>query len=185
MDKRWASLGKSIDQLGRPLERLKSLSELAVGALLGESLLHKGKEALEFAGNIQFMANQIGVSTGFPAEVPTMQLDSSASATEVADTGLTRFTRTIGEAANGNKQAIDLFDRLGVKIRDAGGGVRSVEAIYADFANGLKKVDTPAQRNADNMQAMGRGMASLTPLVAEGLRALTRSPAPLNNLASS
>jgi hypothetical protein len=167
IDKRWAGLGKSIEQLHRPLERLKSLSELAVGALLGESLLRKGKEALEFAGNIQFMANQIGVSTGFLQKFNYAAGQFGVS-NEVAGTALTRFTRTIGEAANGNKQAIDLFDRLGVKIRDQNGNVRAAEAIYQDFANGLKKVDSPAQRVADTMQAMGRQAASLTPLVAQG-----------------
>jgi len=125
-------LGKSIERLEKPLESLKRAGEGAFAFLLGESLVEKGKEALEFAGNIQFMANQVGVSTKF------LQESGSPRAVRCRDrchdTSLIKFSRSVGEAANGNKAIVELFDKLGVKVLDAGGKVRSVESVYADTA---------------------------------------------------
>lgn len=167
LDGRWALVGKSIESLERPLERLKSLGELAIASLLGESLLSKGREALEFAGNIEFMAKQVGTSTDFLQKY-NYAAGQYGVATEVADTALTKFTRTIGEAANGNKLAIALFDRLGVKVRDQNGNVRSAEVVYKDFSDAIAKVDNHAQQTADVLQAMGRNAGALVPLVAKG-----------------
>lgn len=166
-DERFGLLGKSIERLEGPLERLKGLGEVALVGLFGESLLEKGKEVLEFGGNIEFMANQLGVSTDFLQKFRYAAGQFSVG-TEEAQTGLGKFTRSIGEAANGNKKLIDLFDSLGVKVRDAGGNVRSTEAVYGDFANAIAKVDNPAQRVADTMAAFGRGAIGLAPLLAQG-----------------
>lgn len=166
-DKRFEVFGKSIESLEGPLERLKSVGEFALGAVLGESLIETGKKALEFAGNVQFVSEQVGVSTGFLQKY-RFAAGQFGVGTDDADTGLKKFARSIGEAANGNKTMIELFNRLGVNVRDAGGNVRSVESIFLDTANAVQKIDSPAQKTADTLALMGRGAAGLKPLLSEG-----------------
>jgi len=166
-DAKFEVFGKSLEKLEGPLERLKSLGEFAIGALLGESLIEAGKKGLEFAGNVKFVSEQVGTSTQFLQQYRYAAGQFGVS-TELADTGLQKFARSIGEAANGNKQLIELFDRLGVKVRDNEGHVRSVEAVYLDTANAISKIDNPAQKAADTLQLMGRGASGLVPLLASG-----------------
>lgn len=166
-DAKFASFGHSIEKLQAPLERLKGLAEFGIGAVLGESLIEAGKKGLEFAGNIQFVSEQVGTSTKFLQEYRFAASQYGVANAE-ADTGLQKFARSIGEAANGNKASIAVFDRLGVKVRDSAGNVRSVETVYLDVANAIAKIPDPAQRTADTMELLGRGAAALTPLLSSG-----------------
>ena len=166
-DKRFESLGHSLERLERPLEHLKVVGEAAFGFLIGESLLNKGREALEFAGNIEFMSQQIGVSTDFLQKFRYAASQSGASL-EVSDTALTKFARSVGEAANGNKAIIKLFNDLGVSVLDASGKVRSVEQVFLDTAKGIARLPDPAQRTADTLTLMGRGAGALIPLLSRG-----------------
>lgn len=163
-DARFEALGNSIE---KPLEQLKRLGEFTIGALLGESLLEAGKKGLEFAGNVQFVSEQVGVSTDFLQKY-RYAAGQFGVATQSADEGLGKFARSVGQAANGNKTIIDLFDRLGVKVRDAAGQVRSVESVFLDTSTAIAKLPDPAQKTADTMQLMGRQSAALVPLLSEG-----------------
>jgi hypothetical protein len=166
-DSRFEKFGKSIEKVAAPLENLKRLGELAIAATIGESLKEAGEKALEFAGNVQFVAEQVGVSTDFLQKY-RYAAGQFGVGTEEAQTGLGKFTRSIGEAANGNSQLIALFNRLGVKVRDAAGNVRSTEAVFKDVANAIAKIDNPGQRAADVMTLFGRGSIGLVPLLQQG-----------------
>jgi hypothetical protein len=166
-DHKFELFGKGLEKIEAPLERLKALGEVAVGALLGESLIEAGKKGLEFAGNIKFVSEQVGTSTDFLQKY-RFAASQFGVATGIADEGLNKFSRSIGEAANGNKSLVDLFTRLGVSIFDSAGKLRSVEAIYLDTSNAISRLDAPAQRSADTMQLMGKGAASLVPLLSDG-----------------
>jgi hypothetical protein len=180
-DKRFEHFGHAIERLEGPLEHLKRVGEGAFAFLIGESLIEKGKEALEFAGNIEFAAQKIGVTTTFLQQFRYAASQSGASI-EVAETALSKFTRSIGEAANGNKAVIELFDRLGVKVLDASGKVRSVEKIYLDTSTAISKIEAPAQRAADTYTLMGRGAGALIPLMARGAQGFSELAAAANEL---
>jgi len=167
MDDRWEKFGKKLEGLEKPLENIKRVGELAVASLIGENFIEAGKHALEFAGNVQFVTEQVGTSTTF-----LQQYRYAASqfgvASGAADEGLNKFARSIGQAADGNRSYIETFDRLGVKIRDGNGQVRSVEAVYLDVANAISKLSTPAEKSAAVMTLMGKSAAPLIPLLNQG-----------------
>ncbi|WP_174286629.1 hypothetical protein [Sphingomonas bacterium] len=166
-DARFEVFGKSIEKLEGPLERLKLIGEGAFAFLVGESLIEKGKQALEFAGNIQFMATQVGVSTDFLQKFRFAASQSGASI-EVTDTSLIKFSRSVGEAANGNAGLVKRFNELGVGVLDAKGKVRSVEAVFNDTADAISKIDNPAQKTAATLSLFGRGAAALIPVLSGG-----------------
>jgi len=167
VDERFDLLGKSVEKLEAPLERLKGLGESAIGLLLGESLIETGKKALEFAGNVQFVSEQVGTSTDFLQKY-RYAAGQFGVATAAADEGLGKFARSVGQAGNGNKSLIELFDRLGVKVLDSNSKVRSVEGVYLDTADAIKKLDNPAQKAADTMALLGKQSLGLVPLLSAG-----------------
>ena len=171
-DARFELFGKSIEKLEGPLERLKALGEGAFAFLVGESLVEKGKQALEFAGNIQFMATQVGVSTDFLQKFRYAASQSGASL-EVTDTSLIKFSRSVGEAANGNAGLVKQFDALGVGVLDANGKVRSVEAVFKDTADAVSKIDNPAQKTAATLGLFGRSASALIPVLSGGSAGFT------------
>ena len=171
-DARFELFGKSIEKLEGPLERLKELGEGAFAFLVGESLVEKGKQALEFAGSIQFMATQVGVSTDFLQKFRYAASQSGASL-EVTDTSLIKFSRSVGEAANGNAGLVKQFDALGVGVLDANGKVRSVEAVFKDTADAVSKIDNPAQKTAATLGLFGRSASALIPVLSGGSAGFT------------
>lgn len=180
-DARFERFGKTIERLEGPLEHLKRAGEGAFVFLIGESLIEKGKEALEFAGNIEFAAQKIGVSTTFLQQFRYAASQSGASI-EIADTALSKFTRSVGEAANGNKKIIELFNKLGVQVLDSSGKVRSVEKVYLDTSTAISKIEDPARRAADTYSLMGRGAGNLIPLMARGAQGFNELAAAADQL---
>jgi len=72
--------------------------------------------------------------------------------------GLQRLNKTIGEAANGNKTAADLFDKVGVSIRDSEGKVLSADKVYERLADRFKEYGDGAQEAALGVEFFGRSV---------------------------
>lgn len=78
----------------------------------------------------------------------------------------------IGEATQGKKEAIEAFDRLGVKILDINGKQRAESAILEEVALKLSKVDDVAKRAAmakDLLGVSGARLSALLKVLGDGL----------------
>jgi len=64
------------------------------------------------------------------------------------DTGLQRLTRRAAEAARGTGEAKDALRELGVVLTDGNGRVRASQALLADIADGMARVEDPSRRVA-------------------------------------
>ena len=60
--------------------------------------------------------------------------------------GLQRFTRRLGDAAEGNRLLRGTFAALGVEIRNADGTLRDSADVLLDVADGLQGLDSQSQR---------------------------------------
>lgn len=116
----------------RSLNAVDAMADAAEAAGLSTTRYQEMRFALQFAG---------------------VSHDSFASA-------MGRFAKTVGEATQGNKEIIETFDRLGVKILDANGNLRTQDAILADTVKGLAGVSEQAKRSADAYQLFGREAGS-------------------------
>src|SRR3546814_12756762 len=66
----------------------------------------------------------------------------------------------------------DTFGRLGVRVRDANGQVRSTEAVFRDVAEALSRVPSQAERVSIANRLMGESGARLLPILSQGARGL-------------
>lgn len=103
---------------------------------------------------LQYAAKLAGVGTG--------ELDS----------GLSRFNRTIDEAANGGKAQVEAFDRIGVSVLDAGGKLKSNQQIFAEVATRFQEMPDGVQKSALAMELFGRSGTKLIPLLNGGAAGL-------------
>jgi hypothetical protein len=161
------SVGKidgSVAALAGSFARL--IPALSVGALIGF-----GKAALDSAGEIGEMAEQLGVSTD-ALQAYQFAATQSGIKSEELNTALARLSRTVGEAANGSTNAIKAFRDLGVGILDAGGNLRATEDILGDVATAIAAIDDPARRAAAAVDFFGKSGQKLLPLLSGGKQGL-------------
>jgi len=86
---------------------------------------------------------------------------------EQMDTAFTRLARTMGQAADGGKEQIELFDKLGVKLLDARGALRPVADVLPEVARGVLQIGSSSQRTATLMELFGRSGAKMAAVLGE------------------
>lgn len=85
---------------------------------------------------------------------------------------MTKITRSMGDANNGNEEAIAKFQDLGVSIYNTEGQLRSAEDVFYDVIDSLGEMDNATERDAAAMALMGKSAQELNPLVLAGSDAM-------------
>lgn len=111
-------------------------------------------------------AEQIGVTTD-QLQAYRFAGAQAGIQTEQIDTAFTRLAKTMGEAAKGGKEQIELFDRLGVKLLDANGELRPVADVLPEVARGVLEIGSSSQRTATLMELFGRSGAKMATVLGE------------------
>jgi hypothetical protein len=182
MDSSAASMQRGLKSVDGGFSRLSSTTALASGSIatLARSILPvlgaaglaaMTKQALETVGGLGELASQLGVTTDLLQVLTYAGTQYGVSAQEI-EGSLSKLTATIGAAAEGGKSQIEMFDRLGIKILDASGKVRSTDVIFRELIESLSRIEDPATRAALAKEAMGRAAQRMMPLIEGGTVAL-------------
>lgn len=132
---------------------LATISGVAAAGAAG--LFAATKSALDYAGAIGDAAERTGLARESFQEL-RFAAEQSGIQAEVFESAMSRLTVTIGAAATGSKAQAEMFARLGISVRDAGGNVRGTEAVLRDLADAISAVDSPAEQARIATEAMGR-----------------------------
>lgn len=154
----------TVDKSFAMVSRAASSFGLALGAGAAVSFV---KSTIDTVGALGEQAEQLGISTDALQEYQAMALQSGVKA-EQMDAAIAKLSRTIGDAAEGSDMAIRAFDRLGVGILDAGGNLRSTEAVTRDIADAIAKIEDPARRAQAMFDLFGRSGQKLLPILSQG-----------------
>lgn len=150
-DKSWTTLQGRIAKGAK----LIAGAVAAVGlASLVEDVRRATNESVKLAKEMTSAAQGIGISTDALQQYDYIAQKTGASQDVMRD-GLGELTRKLGEAAEGSKSAIALFDRLGVSIFDTNGKVRDGASAFPLVADAIMKVGSEAQRQAIQTQLFG------------------------------
>ncbi len=169
-----SKLSGSLDYAAKPatsfLDKLKSVKGalVAVGAAFAVSKIANFiQHTADSADELKAQAERIGTTTKalqglqFAAELS----DTSA---EALGSGLQFLARSAYAAKSGSKEAQDAFKKLGVSVTDSNGKLRTTDQIMLDVADGLQKIESPAEKTALTMKVMGRSAGELVPFLAKG-----------------
>ena len=86
---------------------------------------------------------------------------------------MTKLTKTMDSARDGNEELLSSFQRLGVRIQDtATGEMRSAEEVFYDLIDALGTVDNQTDRDALTMELLGKSAQDLNPLIKAGTATL-------------
>jgi len=170
IDKQFNSLGDSSSKLTGGIFSLKAALP-ALAAALGvqavASFSSEIRRAIEAVGGLGEVASQVGVTTDTLQAFDYAATQVGLSSEEMR-ASLTKLTRVIGDAATGNKAAIDTFNALGVGVLDLEGNVRPTEEILRAVANAISQIDDPARRASALVDLLGKSGQKLAPLLEEG-----------------
>ena len=85
---------------------------------------------------------------------------------------MTKLTRAMASARDGNGETAEAFAELGVSITDANGNLRSAEDVFYDVIDALGQIDNQTERDAMAMEILGKSAQDLNPLILAGSDAM-------------
>ncbi len=168
---RLGNVGSQVLGLGRKLG-LTALVGVAAAASLVTSYARAGDEIAKTAFKIGLSVESLQ-EWRFAAE-------RSGIETRTLDTAMARFTKVMGEAAEGTGEGLFAVQRLGINVHNASGELRSMDDLLMETGKSLSTVENEVERNAIAMDLFGqRGLAMIQllgkgPEELENLRAKAR-----------
>lgn len=153
---------------------LSSLGGGLVAGLIGAGFAANIKSAIDSLDQFDEAAERIGITAEslsgltYAGKLTGVQFDDLTGA-------IGKFSVKVGEAASGNNEAVALFKDLGISIRDAGGKVKDVDALFLEAADAFAELQGGAEKNALAADVFGKSWQKLGPLMnagADGIRGL-------------
>ena len=148
----------------------------AIGTLAGGLGIEKIREAVLEYGELGEAVEKGAFKAGLSVEnYQRLSYAAQASGIDVESTAhaMGRLNQTLGMSAAGrNRDALALFQRLGITLRNTHGQLRSAADILPELADAFKRNDNPAVRASMGMLLFGRQWQDMMPLLDRGGREL-------------
>lgn len=133
-------LQKDFDN-GRKVVNKYGNSILAVGTTGAAGFAALAQKSIEFADRTAKTADKVGVSTDALQEY-RFAANQSGVATNTLDMGLQRFSRRLGEAAQGSGELLGVLEENNIQVRDSTGNMRANEDVLNDLANAISGAES-------------------------------------------
>lgn len=141
---------------------------LAVAIAKAENaLIQMTRESAEAADDIVTLNSVTGMSTDSIQELNYMADLTDVSLDRIRDS-LKETTNKMQEAATGTGEAYEAYNKLGVKITDVDGQLRSAEDVFYDTIDALGEMKNKTERDALAMDLMSESAQELNPLIEIG-----------------
>ena len=139
-------------------EKTRAMSMAAAGAL--GALAALGLSGAKQADDLATLSQQLGVSTD------TLQRWKYAAAG--TDVDFSTMTGAVKQMKKHLDDTSGVWDRIGVKVKDASGNYRAIEDIFNDSVQALSRIDNETQRDIESMAIFGRSADELAGILDDG-----------------
>lgn len=141
---------------------------LAVAIAKAEkAIVQMTRESAEAADDIVTLSSVTGMSTDSIQELNYMADLTDVPLDRIRDS-LKETTNKMQEAATGTGDAYEAYNKLGVKITDVDGQLRSAEDVFYDTIDALGDMKNKTERDALAMDLMSESAQELNPLIEIG-----------------
>lgn len=164
-----ASMSGIEKSVGGMAKSVQNSAKAFIGAFAIGALSSMVKQSLDATGGLGELAQQAGITTNTLQELNFMSTQLGIT-TEQVQSGMARLTRSIGEAAGGNKETVAAFQALDVSIRNTDGATRATDDVLRDLIKSFSAIPDPARRAALQMDIFGKSGQQLDPLLAGGVQ---------------
>jgi len=132
-----------------------------------KTLISMTKESAEYAKKIKTLSSVTGQSAESLQEFDYAAEMIGVSSDRIRDS-LKETTNKMQEAATGTGDAYEAYNKLGVKITDVDGQLRSAEDVFYDTIDALGEMKNKTERDALAMDLMSESAQELNPLIEIG-----------------
>lgn len=132
-----------------------------------KALISMTKESAEYAKEIKTISSVTGQSAESLQEFDYAAEMIGVSSDRIRDS-LKETTNKMQEAATGTGDAYEAYNKLGVKITDVDGQLRSAEDVFYDTIDALGEMKNKTERDALAMDLMSESAQELNPLIKIG-----------------
>lgn len=136
-------------------------------AKVEKAMIQMTRESAEAADDIVTLSSVTGMSTDSIQELNYMADLTDVSLDRIRDS-LKETTNKMQEAATGTGDAYEAYNKLGVKITDVDGQLRSAEDVFYDTIDALGEMKNKTERDALAMDLMSESAQELNPLIEIG-----------------
>lgn len=175
---------KAMKKTGESAEGLMSKVGKGVGAVAGagvaiastavaatSALIDQAKEASKATDEIDKMSQKIGISAEGYQEWSYIMGQNGMDISKM-QTGVKTLSTLMDKASNGNKTAIDTFNRLGVSITNADGSMKSAEQMMNESITALAGMEEGAERTSLAVSLFGESGTEMMPMLNQGSAAI-------------
>ena len=170
LDGAMARMEQSLGRVGGYMKAQLAL----MAAELAARFVQIGKEAFDAASGMGELADQLGVTTRGLQALQYSAVQNGVKL-EQLETGVSKFSQKIGEAAGGSREMIEALNGMGVRILDLNGKLRPTETLMSEVAASILAIDDPAKRSAASVDFFGKAGTRFLPVLqdmAKGLDAM-------------
>lgn len=165
-----SGIGRVSAQIGGMFSAIKAGAIGPIAALLSLSAVIAGTGAR--ATEIKALSREASI-LGLTFNTLSTMASLSGTDAETAAHGIQHMLRSIDEAKEGGKEAIETWRRLGISIADLQSG--TTEDKMRKLADGLSKINDEGTRVALAVKVMGRTGAEMLPFLAKGADGVTEA----------
>ncbi len=130
-------------------------------AVVGKAILSLGQDIADTANELSDMSVETGISADTLA---ALRFGANAAGKDLGNltSGLSQFSKRIVQAERGTGTLAQIFDGLGVKLRDdVSGELRSADDVFRQTVQALASVEDETVRTAAAMELFGRSGGQL------------------------
>lgn len=172
MDASLGRIDKAADRVGKSFGLVKGAVVGFVAGIATSEITSAAMAGLEYASSLGEVAQQLGVTTR-DLQVYRYAASQAGISQDEMDAGLSKLTRSIGEAAAGSKKQVEAFREIGVSVVDANGKLRTAGEVIPRIADGLAKIEDPASRARIEVDLFGKAGQKLDTLLSGGSGAIS------------
>ena len=170
LDRQTKGMQKSLDGFASSLKTIGAgiAGFVSGAAIAGFTGLAVGiKQTVDSMDELSKSAQKVGITTE--------ELSKLAYAGDLADVSLETLTSSLGKLTKAQAAALDtgsktaeVFEALGIAVKDADGNLRSSSQVLGDFAQRFQELGGSPEAVAAGFQIFGRSFQELIPLLKDG-----------------
>ena len=174
---------QGVDTFAASFSSAVSIATSLVAALgqVKDAIMDVATASTEWADNLDTTAAQIGINTTTLQEW-TYAAEMVDVSVETLQGSFNKLKKNMGEVEKGSESAAEKFEKLGVRVTNSNGSLRSAESVFYDVIDALGGMGNEAERDAAAMDIFGRSATQLNTLIEAGSGSLQKYGAEAQSL---
>ena len=164
-------------------KRVRQAFKMGAAAVGATAVAYAGltRQAITAADHLAKTADKIGLTVEGLQEL-RFAADRAGVSQRALDMGIQRFARRLGEAQQGTGVLAKDLQALGIQLRNSDGSLRSTESVLDDYADAIKRAQTPQEQLRLAFKAFDSEGAALVNMLKDGSSGLDEMRRNANNL---